>query len=260
MSSGIINSYILGIDEVGRGALAGPVTLAGVAIPTSWPLETNFYNPKDFEKIINVRIFDNNSELSRNLKKTLSIVRDSKKLNQTKRELVARIVNQNPHLFNHFIVSCSNQLIDQFGIGVCLSHLVALVILEIGNIKTLSQIIIDGKIKILEVLNSNLCQLILTENKLDPNLFCKWSNFAASQRQLITGENYADDKYLNVALASNIAKVWRDNYMIQLSPTFPKYNWLKNKGYGTAQNREAIVIDPNNEFLRQSFLKKILGS
>ena len=49
-----------------------------------------------------------------------------------------------------------------------------------------------------------------------------------------------DGKYAHIAAASILAKTWRDAYMSRLHNNFPHYNWLSNKGYGTAEHRRAI--------------------
>ncbi|MCB0735391.1 MAG: ribonuclease HII [Flavobacteriales bacterium] len=49
-----------------------------------------------------------------------------------------------------------------------------------------------------------------------------------------------DGKYLNIAAASVLAKTHRDEYMHQLHNQYPHYNWLRNKGYPTAEHIEAL--------------------
>ncbi len=49
-----------------------------------------------------------------------------------------------------------------------------------------------------------------------------------------------DGKYAHIAAASILAKTHRDAYMSRLHESFPQYNWLTNKGYGTAAHRNAI--------------------
>lgn len=50
-----------------------------------------------------------------------------------------------------------------------------------------------------------------------------------------------DATYLSIAAASILAKTYRDDYMSQLAEEFPMYNWEKNKGYPTAEHRDAIA-------------------
>lgn len=49
-----------------------------------------------------------------------------------------------------------------------------------------------------------------------------------------------DEKYLNIAAASVLAKTYRDDFMKKLDETFPEYHWKKNKGYPTLAHRKAI--------------------
>lgn len=51
----------------------------------------------------------------------------------------------------------------------------------------------------------------------------------------------ADLQCLSVAAASVLAKVERDAHMVELALAYPGYSWELNKGYGTAAHREAIV-------------------
>lgn len=49
-----------------------------------------------------------------------------------------------------------------------------------------------------------------------------------------------DATSLSVAAASILAKVTRDDYMIELDKKYPQYEFKKNKGYGTKAHLEAI--------------------
>jgi ribonuclease HII len=62
-----------------------------------------------------------------------------------------------------------------------------------------------------------------------------------------------DGKYKSIAAASILAKTHRDDYMDALHKEFPHYNWLKNKGYGTAKHRAAIVQHGLTTHHRKSF-------
>lgn len=50
-----------------------------------------------------------------------------------------------------------------------------------------------------------------------------------------------DARLANIAAASIIAKTTRDHIMARLDEEFPGYGWLSNKGYPTADHREAIM-------------------
>jgi len=62
-----------------------------------------------------------------------------------------------------------------------------------------------------------------------------------------------DGKYLHIAAASILAKTYRDAYMETLHEEFPMYNWKKNKGYPTAEHREAIKKYGPSPYHRKSF-------
>ena len=59
-----------------------------------------------------------------------------------------------------------------------------------------------------------------------------------NQKAIIKGDN----KSISIAAASIIAKVYRDKLMTDLGkkPKYRKYKWVKNKGYGTQEHRNAI--------------------
>lgn len=82
---------------------------------------------------------------------------------------------------------------------------------------------------------------------IDGNRFNRYRNI--SHHCIIKG----DGIYASVAAASVLAKTYRDEYMIRLHESFPHYNWLNNKGYGTAAHREAIMSHGLCEHHRKSF-------
>lgn len=49
-----------------------------------------------------------------------------------------------------------------------------------------------------------------------------------------------DDKHIEIAAASIIAKNFRDEMMVELSKEYPDYKWETNSGYGTKDHIEAI--------------------
>lgn len=51
-----------------------------------------------------------------------------------------------------------------------------------------------------------------------------------------------DYKCASIAAASVVAKVERDELMVQLDTRYPGYGWAKNKGYGSAAHRKAISV------------------
>ncbi|MDZ7682417.1 MAG: hypothetical protein U5J63_12065 [Fodinibius sp.] len=49
-----------------------------------------------------------------------------------------------------------------------------------------------------------------------------------------------DDRSMSIAAASIIAKVYRDEWMIDLHEEYPHYSWNTNVGYPTAQHYEGL--------------------
>lgn len=62
-----------------------------------------------------------------------------------------------------------------------------------------------------------------------------------------------DGKYLSIAAASILAKMYRDDYMNRLAAEYPAYGWKKNKGYPTKKHREAIKAYGTTPYHRMSF-------
>jgi len=65
-----------------------------------------------------------------------------------------------------------------------------------------------------------------------------------------------DTKYLSIAAASILAKTERDDFMDAIHNEFPIYNWAKNKGYGTAEHRKAVIEIGQCMHHRKSFVLK----
>ncbi len=68
---------------------------------------------------------------------------------------------------------------------------------------------------------------------VDGNALPKWRHPA---RAIVSG----DALCRSIAAASIVAKVTRDRMMIAHDATYPGYGWRQNKGYGTAEHREAL--------------------
>jgi ribonuclease HII len=56
------------------------------------------------------------------------------------------------------------------------------------------------------------------------------------QKSLIKG----DQRSLEIAAASIVAKVWRDDLVGRLAMKYPDYDLAANKGYGTQRHRLAL--------------------
>lgn len=69
-----------------------------------------------------------------------------------------------------------------------------------------------------------------------------------------------DGKYLSIAAASILAKTYRDDCMDRLADEYPQYGWKSNKGYPTAEHREAIARHGLTPVHRKTFRsKKVKG-
>jgi ribonuclease HII len=86
---------------------------------------------------------------------------------------------------------------------------------------------------------------------IDGNRFKSYKDI--KHRCIIKG----DGIYTSIAAASVLAKTYRDEYMLQLHEEFSNYGWNRNKGYGTAEHREAIQLSGICKYHRKSF--KILN-
>jgi ribonuclease HII len=62
-----------------------------------------------------------------------------------------------------------------------------------------------------------------------------------------------DGKYASIAAASILAKVHRDELMINYALEFPGYGWETNFGYPTRQHRQGIISLGTTAFHRKSF-------
>ena len=66
-----------------------------------------------------------------------------------------------------------------------------------------------------------------------------------------------DARSLCIAMASIIAKVTRDRLMDELDKVHPGYGFAQHKGYGTEEHREAILKRGRSAVHRDSFLRKL---
>lgn len=69
-----------------------------------------------------------------------------------------------------------------------------------------------------------------------------------------------DAKSLAIAMASIAAKVTRDRMMLELAERYPDYGFEQHKGYGTRQHRAALEAHGPCPAHRALFLRKVLGA
>ncbi|WP_330202408.1 ribonuclease HII [Cyanobacterium sp. Dongsha4] len=74
-------------------------------------------------------------------------------------------------------------------------------------------------------------------------------NLAFPQISLVKG----DMRSPLIASASILAKVWRDEKMLEYDQRYPNYDLKNNKGYGTKKHRDAIALYGLTPLHRKSF-------
>jgi ribonuclease HII len=67
---------------------------------------------------------------------------------------------------------------------------------------------------------------------------------------------HGDSLSASIAAASVLAKVTRDDLMLEMAETYPEYGFEIHKGYGTKAHYEALRKHGASPIHRQSFLKK----
>ena len=82
---------------------------------------------------------------------------------------------------------------------------------------------------------------------VDGNKFNSFKNIP--HKTIIKG----DAKFMSIAAASVLAKTYRDEFMQKIDLEFPEYYWKQNKGYPTAEHREAIRKHGVTKYHRKSF-------
>lgn len=108
----------------------------------------------------------------------------------------------------------------------------------------------------INILKASVKAMHISISKLDPQpqlllidgkYFIKFKRLA--HRCIVKG----DATFASIAAASILAKTYRDEYMKKLHEEFPHYNWINNKGYGTAEHRRAIEDFGLCKYHRRSF-------
>jgi ribonuclease HII len=68
-----------------------------------------------------------------------------------------------------------------------------------------------------------------------------------------------DGRSLCIAMASIVAKVTRDRMMEELDARYPGYGFAQHKGYGTEEHREAVLRLGRCAEHRETFLRKLMS-
>lgn len=113
-----------------------------------------------------------------------------------------------------------------------------------------------GEIDKINILNASIASMHLALDQLtvrpqfiivDGNKFKNYHNI--KHQTIVKG----DGKYMSIAAASVLAKTFRDDFMLKIAEEYPAYNWAKNKGYPTADHRDAIAKYGISPYHRKSF-------
>ena len=184
-------NVICGVDEAGRGPLAGPVCAAAVILP-----------------------------------KHLQIpgLTDSKKLSDKKRRELFPIIQEQAVAYG--IGLASEAEIDEINI-------LQATFLAMG--RALSQLSIRP-------------EMVLIDGNRE-------ADFGLPVRTVVKGDSLS----ANIAAASILAKVTRDNLLVELAKQYPEYGFEIHKGYGTKAHYEALRTYGPCPIHRKSFLKKFHG-
>ena len=181
---------VAGVDEVGRGPLAGPVVCASVIMP---------------------------------LEDIIDGVDDSKKLSEKKREKLAEIIK------NKAVAYCIKEIWQD----------------EIDSINILNAV----KKCMTEAVNGLTVKPDITlVDGVDTNL-------SINAEYVIKG----DANSYTIGCASILAKVYRDNLMVEYAKEFPEYGFEKHKGYGTKSHIEKIKEIGPCKLHRKTFIKNFWG-
>ncbi|MDZ8054332.1 MAG: ribonuclease HII [Aulosira sp. ZfuVER01] len=183
-------SGIAGVDEVGRGALFGPVVAAAVILPDSaWP------------ELLAAKI------------------KDSKKLSSSRRTQLAQQI-------------CASAIDWKIGFASTA---------EIDRLNILQATLLAMKRAVLKLkVQPALC--LIDGNQLVKNLLLP-------QQTIVKG----DERSLNIASASIVAKVWRDELVLRLALKYPMYDLTRNKGYGSKKHLLALQEYGPSPLHRKSF-------
>ena len=183
---------ICGVDEAGRGPLAGPVCAAAVILPPQLELPG---------------------------------LNDSKKLTDKRRRELFPIIKEQA---------------VAFGIGMATEA-------EIDEINILQATYL--------AMERALAQLTVKPDMalIDGN---RAKDFGLPVRTVVKGDSLS----ANIAAASILAKVTRDDYMLQLAEQYPEYGFEIHKGYGTKAHYEALRLHGASPVHRMSFLRKFYES
>ncbi len=184
-------SLICGVDEAGRGPLAGPVCAAAVILPPH---------------------------------AQISGLTDSKKLSDKKRRELFPVIQETAIAWG--IGMASEQEIDEINI---------LQATFLAMRRAMEQLTVKPDLAL-----------------IDGN---RETDFGLPVKTVVKGDSLS----MNIAAASILAKVTRDDLMIQMAEKYPGYGFEIHKGYGTKAHYAALREQGASPIHRMTFLKKFYG-
>ncbi|MBO4830830.1 MAG: ribonuclease HII [Fibrobacter sp.] len=225
------SAIVVGIDEVGRGPLAGPVVACAAVLKSPDALLT---------------------------------LNDSKKLSRSKREAMFDAVKDACACYA--IASASVEEIDEINIleADFLAMRRALQALGFPGLnETAPEIPIEVKGSLKDAANVILNEAQRNEGSSNgfPNILVAVDGNlkirgvpAEKQMPIVKG----DGRIASISAASILAKVFRDRYMDKLEELYPGYGFDKHAGYGTKAHLDAIRHQGFTPAHRKSFHPKSL--
>ncbi|MDY6051902.1 MAG: ribonuclease HII [Rothia sp. (in: high G+C Gram-positive bacteria)] len=204
-------TLVAGMDEVGRGPLAGPVT-------------------------VGVAVIDSSAQL------TIEGLIDSKALSEKKRVAMAPQVRQ---WAVTAVGHASPAVIDALGITTALRLAGQRALAQVAAAGAYPDaVLLDGKHNWLSAPEPDLFSDGDAATSLYQGLVAEaWAGQAGEPGGWfgpVQMEIKGDYRCASIAAASVVAKVERDTLMDELDSRYPGYGWAKNKGYGSPAHRTAI--------------------
>ena len=181
---------IAGVDEAGRGPLAGPVAAAAVILPPKLSGDEPW----------------------------LAVIDDSKRLTERRRAQAATLIRENALAYAVEMIAA--ETIDQIGIG-----------------------------------RAVISAMLAAVNRLQPApdaLLLDWvpiKECPLPHQTVVKG----DARSLSIAAASILAKVARDDLMVQAEDYYPGYGFARHKGYATRAHLRCLSELGPSPIHRRSF-------
>ena len=235
--------FVIGVDEAGRGPLAGPV-VAVVAAVRNFQIQNS-------KSQINSKIQNSKSQNTPSVLRTSpprrggeewELIRDSKTLSEKQREEIYGFIMEN------FFVGtgiCDHKTIDRMNVlqASFLAMKAALASLK-SKIKNQNEKlqIKNQNFGAKNITHNTKCIILIDGDKKIPN-------FSGEQMAVPRG----DEKIKSISAASIIAKVTRDRIMLEAHKKYSQYGFDRHKGYGTKLHMEALRKFGPCEIHRRSF-------